>query len=1122
MRCPKCQFENPDDKKFCRECGSKLLLACPKCAAKILPIDKFCGECGQDLKKPEDAPLKGLSFDEKLTKIQRYLPKGLSEKILSQRDRIEGERKQVTVMFCDMEGFTPMSELLGIEEAYSVIDQVYEILIHKVHDYEGTVNEMTGDGIMALFGAPIALEDASQRAIRSSLAIHREMAKFSDKLKREKKEIPPVKMRIGIHSGAVVVGTVGNDLRVEFKAVGDTVNLAARMEGQAQPGTTYITEDTFKLTEGLFRFEALGERVVKGKEKPINVFRVIAPSTRRTRFDVSADQGLTPFVGRERERELLLDGFERSKAGRGQAISIMAEAGVGKSRLLYEFRKAVAHENVTFLEGKCLSYSKGVPYHLHIDTLKANFDIREGDGDKAIRGKVKSGLKILGADEASMLPYFLELLSVKNSGIEKISMNPEARKEGIMEALRRIVFKGSEFRPLILAYEDLHWVDKSSEDVLKYVLESLPGARVLMIFTYRPEFVPTWGGKSYHSQMTLNRLSNRESIIMASHCLDTEDIDSDLEEFILEKTEGVPFFIEEFIRSLKELKIIERKDSKYYLVKAIQDMAIPTTIQDVIMARVDSMPEDAKEIIQTGSAIEREFSHELIQRVTDLPEQKLLSHLSILKDAELVYERGIYPQSTYIFKHALTREVVYESILTKKKKKLHNGIANAIEKLCRVNISEYYAVLANHYIISDNYEKGAEYSKLAAKKARKEGSFSDAIVYGDKRTVCLEKLTRTDDVEKEIIDARVTLGLYYNQVFSHVEAKEAVKPVIKLALERDYKRRISHIYTIIGTCSFEIEGDYPKAFKYLEGALKIAEELHDNVSSWAASHWIGHALAEYCEFEQAHYYIEKALKIVERANDPWSTYPMKGCIAMTVHNNQGRVDLSYPISKENLSFAEQRGDSIYKAEAHIYHGWSCYLKGFLDEAEKYFLEGIAICERINFFIMGGVASFILGEAYLDKKEYQKSIDYHSKAISFLENCRVWPSKISSKKIALARAKVMNNEKDIDLESLFEYEAQNKMKLYDGMMARFLSEILLHINDQQMPEVENWAKRAINADKRNGTIWNLGRDYVHYAELFRRKGDQRRAIEYLGKAIEILKGCGADGWVEKYEKELAKL
>ena len=607
-------------------------------------------------------------------------------------------------MFCDMEGFTALTEKLGSEEMYSIMDQVYEILIHKVHDYEGTVNELTGDGIMALFGAPIALEDAPQRAIRSALAIHREMSKFSDKIKSESR-IPPIKMRIGIHTGPVVVGTLGNDLRVEFKAVGDTVNLASRMEGLAEPGTTYVTEETFKLTEGFFRFEALGEKQVKGKEEAVKVYRVIAPSTRRTRFDVSAERGLTPFIGRERELELLLDGFERAKAGKGQAFSIVSEAGVGKSRLLYEFRKAVANEDVTFLEGRCFSYSRGVAYHPFIDILKSNFDIQEGEGDSEIREKVKMGLKLIGIDETSTLPYFLELLSVKDSGIDQISMSPEARKDRIIEAIKRITLKGSEIRPLVIAFEDLHWLDKSSEDVAKNLLESIPGSRVLLIFTYRPEFVHTWGAKSYHSQLTLHRLSNRESLEMVNHLLGTKEIERALEELLLEKTEGVPFFIEEFIKSLKDLKVIERKENVYRLSKDIHQLTIPSTIQDIIMARVDSLPEGAKEVLQTGSVIEREFSYPLINRVMGFLEQELLSHLSALKDSELLYERGIYPQSNYIFKNALTREVVYGSILDKRKKKLHEEIGNAIEELYRDSLSEHYEVLSEHYFLSENYSK---------------------------------------------------------------------------------------------------------------------------------------------------------------------------------------------------------------------------------------------------------------------------------------------------------------------------------------------------------------------------------------------------------------------------------
>ena len=740
---------------------SKACSGLPKVSFENLPSDKFCGDCGHDLTQPSPAIPKELSFDEKIAKIQKYLPSGITEKILSQRDRIEGEKRQVTVLFCDMKGFTPLSEKLGPEAMYAMMDEVYEILIHKVHEYEGTVNEMTGDGVMALFGAPIALEDAPQRAIRSAMAIHREMTRFNERMRQEKGEFPPVKMRVGIHTGPVVVGTLGNDLRVEFKAVGDTVNLAARMEQMAEPGTTYVTEDTFKLTEGFFRFEALGEKEIKGKEKPLKVYQVIAPSSRRTRFDVSAERGLTPFVGRQRELELLLDGFERSREGRGQAISIISEAGIGKSRLLYEFRKAVTNEDVIFLEGRCLSYSRNVAYHPIVDILKANFEIQDNDTGQQVRQKVTGFLKIIQVDEPSTLPYLLELLSVKESGIEKMQMSPEARKDRTLEALKRITLKGSELRPLIMAVEDLHWMDRSSEDALKQLLESISGSRVFLIFTYRPEFVHTWGSRSYHSQVTLNRLSNRESLAMIEHALASRNIDRNLEDLILQKAEGIPFFIEEFIKSLKDLKIIESRNGEVTITQDIKSVSIPSTIQEVIMARIDKLPEGAREILRTGSVIEREFSHELLKKVTGLPEQELLSHLSTLKDAELLYERGVYPQSTYIFKHALTREVAYDSILTKRKKQLHEKIAGAMEEIYKDDICYHYGVLAGHCIASENHEKGAEYARLEARKYHKAGSYRDAISYAKKSIACLEKLPQTEQFQKKLIDTRVTLSSYY-------------------------------------------------------------------------------------------------------------------------------------------------------------------------------------------------------------------------------------------------------------------------------------------------------------------------------------------------------------------------
>ncbi len=1121
MKCSKCQAENPEGMKFCVECGKKLEIICSKCGFSNSPTFKFCGECGHDLGLPSKPIPKELSFDEKLTKIQKYLPGGLTEKILAQRGRIEGERKQVTVLFCDMENFTPLVEKLGHEEAFILMDKVYEILIHKVHEFEGTVNDLSGDGMMALFGAPIALEDAPQRAIRSALAIHREITQFSDRMKEEK-GIPTIRMRAGIHTGPVVVGALGNDLRVQFTAVGNTVNLASRVQNLADPGTTYVTEDTFKLTEGFFRFEALGEKKVKGKEEPVRVYQVIAPSTRRTKFDVSAERGLTPFIGRERELELLLDGFQRAKLGKGQAFSIISEAGVGKSRLLYQFRKAVANEDVNFLEGKCLSYSRGAAYHPVIDTLKSTFDIQEGEGDSEIKEKVKRGLEIMKVDEASTLPYLLELLSVKDSGIDQISMSPEAKKDRINEAIKRIVLKGSELRPLIIAFEDLHWIDKSSEDVVRSHLESIPGARVLLIFTYRPEFVHTWGSKSYHNQLTLHRLSNRESLEMLTSILGTREIEKSLEEIILEKTEGVPFFIEEFIKSLRDLKIIERKDNSYRLSKDVYQLTIPSTIQDVIMARVDSLPERAKEVLQTGSVIEREFSYPLISRVTGLPEKELLSYLSALKDSELLYERGIYPQSNYIFKHALTREVVYDSILAKRKKKLHEEIGNAIEQLYKDNLSEHFEVLAEHFFLSENYLKSSEYSRLAGRKAEKTASLNDAITYTKKRVTSLERLTQTEDVEKQIIDARTILGLYMAQMTYLVEAKEAIDPIIDLAIERNYKRRLCQIYSILGTYNFFVEENFPETFKVLEEALRISEEVKDIVGLVLANYWYGCASGWNCEFERSANYFQKALDINTAVRNLWGIAIMKSNLAYFCYYYPGKINLGFQTTQEAVRIAEESGDIYSKSMAYICHGTSCYGKGLLEDAEKYLVKGVGFCERINYDSWNAAARFNLGQTYFRTENFAKSKEHYEKASWLLENIRLWPSWANLAKVGSGRSKVVNKEKDVDLTSLYARSRNNKVKATEGWIQRYIGEILLNIDDQHLSEAEHWIQKALESDQRNQMMFHLGKDYALYAGLFKRKGDRLKAQENLGKAIEILKECGADGWVEKYEEELATL
>jgi tetratricopeptide (TPR) repeat protein len=1002
------------------------------------------------------------------------------------------------------------------------MDEVYELLIHKVHDYEGTVNEMTGDGIMALFGAPIALEDAPQRAVRSAMAIHREMVRFSDRVRQKKRDLPPVKMRIGIHTGPVVVGTLGNNLRVEFKAVGDTVNLASRMEGLADPGTTYVTEDTFKLTERLFRFEALGKRQVKGKEQPIQVYRTLEASSRRTRFDVSAERGLTLLVGRERELDLLLDAFERAKEGRGQAMSIVSEAGIGKSRLLYEFRKAVANEDVTFLEGKCLSYSRNVAYHPVADILRSNFDIEEGDDDFNINEKVKKVLKALGADEASTLPYLLEVLSVKDIGIDEMTMSPEAKRHRIARALKHIVLKGSEIRPLILAFEDLHWIDRSSEDSLKDMLDSIAGSKVFLIFTYRPEYVGSWGGKSYHSQVNLNRLTNRETLDMVANLLGTEDIANDLEDLILKKTEGVPFFLEEFIKSLKDLNIITSTGGRYQLKEDVQALEIPSTIQDVIMARIDSLSEGAREVLQTGSVIEREFSYDLIKEVMGLPEKELMTSLSVLKDSELLFERGVYPQTTYIFKHALTREVVYDSILSDRKRKVHEIIGNAILRLHESRIDDFLEILAGHFIRSRNYEKAAEYSKRSRKKLIRKGSDPDAINYGEKLVDCLEKLPRTSEQEEKLISARTVLGMIYLQLNYHPEAKQSVAPIIDLAAKHNSKIRLCQINIITGSYKYFVHQDSPGGFEDLEKALDIAKKQNDIVLFATVNFWLGLMHSINTEFDKALECYNNTLRVSEAANIPWNISVNKSNISYFVHYLHGEVNKAFELSKEAVLIAEEIGDIYPSAHAYISYGSSCIGKGFLSEAEERLLKGIEFCEKAKHIAWNWIAQFYLGDIYFEMGRYDDSKKHFEKTIELVEQNRMFLSTIDVCRLGIMRAMIMKNGKNFNLEPLISSALKNKYRVYEGWIPKFIGDILLNTDDERLGDAEGWIKRAIEADKRNGMNFCLGKDYYLYASFWKKKENNLKARENLSKAIDVLKECGADGWVEKYEKELALL
>ena len=728
MDCPQCGHINRSEARFCEACGASLARPCPNCRQEVRPEAKFCDQCGYALSAvaPSDqsVPLREAIINRFHARLPGYTPTHLTEKILASKSAMEGERKQVTVLFADIAGFTTVSEQLDPEEVHLLMDGCFARLTAAVHRYEGTVNQYTGDGIMALFGAPIAHEDHAQRALLAALAIQEAMQAYSEHLQRDKNI--EFRLRIGVNTGLVVVGRIGDNLRMDYTAQGDTTNLAARLQALAEPGTVLVSEPTYRLTQGFFTFRPLGSRQIKGRASA-TVFEVTGRQPGRTRIDVAAEHGLTTFVGRRRELELLEALLAKTKGGLGQIVGVVGEAGVGKSRLLLEFRHLMQQEDVAYLEGRCLSYGQSILYLPLVDILKKYFAI-EDETDQTIRELVTSGTEHLGIATSEIAPYLYALLSGQTDDETLRELAPEVRRKQTFEALRALLLAISHQRPLVLVVEDLHWLDQPSEAFLRFLGESLGAAPLMLLVTYRPGYHHNWGEKSYYSQITLHPLSEAESGTLIASVLGVADIPRDLDELISRKGEGNPFYLEEITKAFLERGIIQRAGVGYRLSRALTPSDVPETIQDVIVSRIDRLPEEHKQVIQTAAVIGREFAARLLRRIADIQEQ-LDDCLSELKNLEFIYEKSVFPDLEYIFKHVLTQEAAYNSLLSSRRTRLHTAIGLAMEELYQERLAERYEELAHHFMHGEAWERAFFYLLKSGDKARQAFANQEAIAF---------------------------------------------------------------------------------------------------------------------------------------------------------------------------------------------------------------------------------------------------------------------------------------------------------------------------------------------------------------------------------------------------------
>lgn len=1155
MRCAQCQADNPAGNRFCEQCGTPLEARCSQCNTPVRPGARFCGVCGYRLVEPEaqsQSPVfqpsgttlpAGTDYHSRLV---AYTPRHLTEKVLTSRSALEGERRQVTVLFADTAGFTSLAEKLDPEEVHQILDRCFELITSAVHRFEGTINQYTGDGVMALFGAPIAHEDSPRRAVHTALAIQQALRDFSKELEAQRGF--SLQMRIGLNTGLVVVGKIGDDLRMDYTAVGDTTNLAARMQQLARPGSVIVSETTHKLIEGFFEILDLGEQQVKG-HTPVRAFEVLRPRGRRARLDVAVERGLTPLVGRERESATLLDLFHAAKAGRGQVVLVTGEAGIGKSRLLLELRRALARagEDSTWLEGRCVSFGQSIPLLPLIDQLRENFRIEEFDGEPEIIAKIEHGMRRMGGLEAH-IPYIRYLLSVDPGDPEISAMEPLVRRKRIFEAVQTLSLRGARLRPLVLIYEDLHWIDTSTEEYLSSFVDSVAGLPLMLIVTYRVGYSPPFGSRSFFTTLNLHSLSEAESLTMAGRMLGTDQFPPELTTALMEKAEGVPLFVEEVTKTLLDLGVLRREDGGYRLVKGIAEVNVPDTIQGIIMARLDRLGEEGKRTVQLASVIGRQFLVRLLERIAGLS-GRLEGLLRELKAMEIIYEQGLLPEPAYIFKHAVIQDVAYNSLLIQRRKELHKAVGQAIEELYTDRLTEHYEELAYHYEQGEAWGKALEYLVKAGQRLQQSYANREALAHYNRALTICERLgdkvnspllltlyagkgavlfllseflpsvaayQRMLEVARQIgnrakeAEALYQIGFSFYWAHEFEQALSYAEEAKALALAIDAKNTLAASFFVIGIVH-QVTGKLEEATRLWQESLRISREAQAKSVEGLSLHFLGFLHSFKGEYEQALRFQEQGFTIGQTHNLHYLLLWTLWTRSLT-RCGKGEYEAALVSLKDTLELSERLGDKVFKCRILNTLGWVYGELYNLDLAIRYNKEATETSYKVgdpeiirnaeinlgdNHLLLGNIeqAQHYLEKVYRDSQQRGKWGEEWMKW-RYMQHCchslgELWLLKGDAEKAlrfaeeCLQLAEPTESRKNI----VKGWRLQGQAYCAQGRLA----------------EAEAVLQKALTLAKEIGNPPQLWKTYQALGELYEQQGATARAHSAYVSAIEVIDG-----------------
>ncbi|MBI3799917.1 MAG: AAA family ATPase, partial [Deltaproteobacteria bacterium] len=861
MQCLQCQHENSEAAKFCEECGSRLAQACPSCGHEVSPKAKFCSECGSALTTDVQSPKSQVPSPAPPPSP----PEGISS---------DGERRQLTVMFCDLVGSTALSERLDPEELREVMRTYQQVSAEVIGRYEGHIAQYLGDGLLVYFGYPVAHEDDAQRAVRAGLEIVGAIrgqgsgARGRGRPQTQNAQlVQPLQVRLGIHTGVVVVSEMGGGSKREQLALGETPNIAARLQSLAEPDTVVLSAATQRLVAGLFEYQDLGPQTLKGISTPLSVYRVVGESEAQSRFEAAIGKGLTPLVGREEELGLLRRRWEQAKAGEGQVVLLSGEPGIGKSRLVQALKEHVSTEGAPRIEFRCSAYHQNSAFHPIIEHLQRLLQFASHDTPQVKLAKLQQTLAVYHFPQADTLSLLAALLSLPQpEGVPPLTLSPQKQKQKTQEALVAWIVEEVERAAVYCAWEDLHWADPSTLEILTLVLDQVPTTRLLALLTFRPDFTPPWRPHSHITQLTLTRLGRPQVEAMVKQVTSGKTLPAEVLQQIVHKTDGVPLFVEELTKMVVESGLLREEEGHYVGTHGgtpIPPLAIPSTLQDSLMARLDRLA-PIREIAQMGAVLGREFSYELLHTVSPLDEALLQQGLRQLVEAELIYQHGLPPQATYLFKHALIQDTAYQSLLKSRRQQLHQQIAQVLAERFTETVETQPELLAHHYTEAGLKEQAIPYWQQAGQRASQRSAHVEAISHLTKGLELLKTLPNTSECAQQELTLQMALGapLMATKGYAALEVEKVYTRARELCQQLGDTPRL--IPVLHGLCLFyTVRAEHQTARELAEQCLHIAQSTQDLALLVEAHFTLGNSLFYLGEFARAREHLEQSIALYD-------------------------------------------------------------------------------------------------------------------------------------------------------------------------------------------------------------------------------------------------------------------